>query len=80
MSISSNSKPRSYKGSFNSSIGSKKVRGNILNTKFNVNSNFLNKLKLKNLNNLIKRPSACQNGIKRVISYKSKQGNTYNTN
>lgn len=80
MSISSHSKPRSYKGSFNSSINSKKVRDNILNTKFSVNSNFLNKLKLKNLNNLVKRTAGSQKGIKRVISYQSKNKQNYTSN
>ena len=82
MSINSHSKPRSYKGSFNSSVNSQKNRdaNSILNTKFSVNSNFLNKLKLKNLNSLVNRTSGSQNGIKRVISYKSKNKNTYNSN
>jgi hypothetical protein len=73
MSITSNSKPRSFKGSFNSATNSKKVKDSILNTKFSVNSNFLNKLKLKNLNSLVNRTSGSQKGIKRVISsYQSK--------
>lgn len=83
MSVNSHSKKsRSYKGSFNSSIGTKKdrERNNILNTKFSVNSNFLNKLKLKNLNNLVKRTSSSQKGIQRVISYKSKNQTTFNSN
>jgi hypothetical protein len=51
-----------------------------MNNKFSVNSNFLNKLKLKNMNHRVKRTSGSQKGIKRVISYKSKNSNTYNNN
>jgi hypothetical protein len=41
-----------------------------LNTKFNVNSNFLNKLQLKNLSTIVNRnTSNSQSGLKRVIGY-----------
>lgn len=59
-------------GSFNSSVNSKQAKENILNTKFNVNSNFLNKLQLKNLNTIVSRnttTTTSQPGLKRVIGY-----------
>ena len=45
-----------------------------------VNSNFLNKLKLKNLNGLVKRSSGSQKGIKRMINYQPKTNSTFNNN
>jgi len=52
-----------------------------MNTKFSVNSNFLNKIKSKNKNN-IKSSSSNQKGIgiKRILSYPSKPKKKFHTN
>lgn len=62
----------SYNGSFNSSVNSNQNKDNVLNTKFSVNSNFLNKLKLKNLTSLAQRTPNPQTAVKRVLGYQPK--------
>lgn len=69
LSATSNSISSSNHGSFNSTQNSKQIPESSLNNKFSVNSNFLNKLKLKNLSNITTKLADTQASAKRTLAY-----------
>lgn len=71
LSANSNSISSSNHGSFNSTQNSKQNAENPLNSKFGVNSNFLNKLKLKNLSSIVSKIPDPQDSAKRTLAYQT---------
>lgn len=70
-SATSNSISSSNHGSFNSTQNAKQNPENPLNSKFSVNSNFLNKLKLKNLSSIASKLPDSQTSAKRGLAYQT---------